>query len=89
MFLKIRSVWQRLVFCMAEAQVLYDGQGDSILYGGGSFLYGRDSLLAAEDSLTHPTEHSFLHGMIIICFKTKQNLFKNFPTSSTLKKFHE
>ena len=28
-----------LVYCMAEARVLYDGQGGSHLYGGGSFLY--------------------------------------------------
>ena len=28
---------------MAEARVLYGGQGGSLLYGGGSFLYGGGS----------------------------------------------
>ena len=28
---------------MPEARILYGGQGDSILYGGGSFLNGRGS----------------------------------------------
>ena len=37
---KKKSVLQRLVFCLAEACVLYGGLGGSILYGGGFFLYG-------------------------------------------------
>ena len=30
---------------MAEARVLYGGQGGSIMHGGGSFLYGGGSFL--------------------------------------------
>ena len=30
MFKKIRSVWQRLMFCMAEARVLYGGGSCSV-----------------------------------------------------------
>ena len=40
MFSKIGSEWQRLVYCMTEAPLLYGGQGGSMLYGEGSFLYG-------------------------------------------------
>ena len=37
---------------MAEARVLYDGQGGSILHGGVSFLYGGGSLRPGIPSLS-------------------------------------
>ena len=37
---------------MAEARVLYGGQGGSLLYGGGSFLYGGGSWWPGIPSLT-------------------------------------
>ena len=40
---RLDSVWRRLVFCLAEARVLYSSEGGLILYAGGSFLYGGGS----------------------------------------------
>ena len=48
-------VWRRLVYCMAEARVLYGGQGGSILYGGSSFLFGGASWQPGIPSLTVQT----------------------------------
>ena len=44
---------EAIVHCMAEARVLYGGQGGSNLYGGGSCQYCGGRLMAAGDSLPH------------------------------------
>ena len=64
---------------MAEARVLFGGQGGSILYGGGSLLYGGGSLLYGgrgfPPSVETPNEYS-VGVLLFVTFKVILIKFK-------------
>ena len=77
---------------MAEARLLYGGQGDSILYGGFSFLYGGFSFLYGGGSCS-------VWRRLVYCMAVRETRFcmadfrfcmaeahdgRGFPPSSTL-----